>query len=480
MLTEANIRELAKAGESEALEFKRTTGLRKEAAQTLCAMLNGRGGRVLFGVDKPDKVLGQQVSDKTTEEIAQELADIEPPVTPTVESVTVREGLAVVAVTVSRGQNRPYTYKNQAYKRVGNTTRKMTRDEYNQMLFERLHGEQRWENQTAAGWVIDDLNVTEVTRTLEEGIRRGRMEDPGTRNPEDVLRGLGLLKDGTMLRAAAVLFGRAEKLEAEFPQCLLRVARFKGTDRTEFTDNRQFHGNAFELLVHADRFLRQHLPVAGRIVPDVFERKDDPLYPPTALREAMANAICHRDYSIGGGSIAIGIYDDRLEITSSGTLHFGLTVESLVRPHESLPWNPLIARTFYRRGLIESWGRGTVKMMELTQRAGLPRPEFEEAGGGVTVRFRAGRPVPTEHGGHKLTKRQQKLLELLGKQKRMALRDLQEALGEKAEWLAVKKDMARLRELGLVEAHGHGRGANWGLVGAGDGQEGKAANSGAN
>lgn len=467
MLTEAHILELATAGESDALEFKRTTGLRKEAAQTLCAMLNGRGGRVLFGVDSPNKVIGQQVSDKTTEEIAQELADIEPPVTPTVESVPVDKARYVIVVTVNQGQNRPYTYKNQAYKRVGNTTRKMTRDEYNQMLFERLHGEQRWENQTAAGWAIDDLNVTEVTRTLEEGIRRGRMEDPGTRDTMEVLRGLGLLKDGVLLRAATVLFGRAEKLEAEFPQCLLRVARFKGTARTEFVDNRQFHGNAFELLVHADRFLRQHLPVAGRIVPDVFERKDDPLYPPTALREAMANAICHRDYSVGGGSIAIGIYDDRLEITSSGTLHFGLTVESLVRPHESLPWNPLIARTFYRRGLIESWGRGTVKMMELTQRAGLPRPEFEEAGGGVTVRFRAARPIPTEHGGHTLTKRQQKLLEVLGKHERMALRELQEALGVNP--LTIKDDLALLKQLGLVESEGRGRGASWSLAGNGTG-----------
>lgn len=70
--------------------------------------------------------------------------------------------------------------------------------------------------------------------------------------------------------------------------------------------------------------------------PGLFERVDDPLYPPTALREALANAVCHRDYSIGGGSVAVAIYDDRLEITSSGTLHFGLTADALFHPHESL------------------------------------------------------------------------------------------------------------------------------------------------
>lgn len=76
--------------------------------------------------------------------------------------------------------------------------------------------------------------------------------------------------------------------------------------------------------------------------------------------------------------IRIG-YDDRLEVTSSGPLHFGLTAEALFAPHESLPWNPLVARVFFRRGVIESWGRGTIKMMELIQQAGLPTPEIMDA-----------------------------------------------------------------------------------------------------
>ena len=91
---------------------------------------------------------------------------------------------------------------------------------------------------------------------------------------------------------------------------------------------------------------------------------------------------------IGGGSVGVAVYDDRLEVTSSGTLHFGLTPAKLFAPHESLPWNPFIARTFYRRGIIEAWGRGTLTMAEAMASAGLPRPEIEDAGGCVTVRFR--------------------------------------------------------------------------------------------
>ena len=78
---------------------------------------------------------------------------------------------------------------------------------------------------------------------------------------------------------------------------------------------------------------------------------DESLYPPVAVREALANGFCHRDYSIGGASVGVALFDDRLEVTSSGTLHLGLTPEALFGPHESPPWNPIIAAVFYRRCL---------------------------------------------------------------------------------------------------------------------------------
>lgn len=102
----------------------------------------------------------------------------------------------------------------------------------------------------------------------------------------------------------------------------------------------------------------------------------------------IANALCHRDYAVGGGAVSIAIFDDRLEVTSVGPLPFGQTVEDLLRPHPSRPWNPMIAQVFYRRGLIEQWGRGTLKMVQLAEEAGLATPEFEVTRHDVTVRFR--------------------------------------------------------------------------------------------
>ena len=391
-MTLQQVTALAASGESEALEFKTTTGTRREAAMTICAFLNQRGGQVLFGVTREGTVVGQQVSERTIEQLSAELRQIDPRAFPTIDRFPTDGGREVIVVSTGQGALRPYTYRRIPYLRIGNTTVEMSAEEYNRMLFERLHSEQRWENQAAYGWSVDDLDETEIQRTVTLAVQHGRLGEPlNSGDLADVVRGLGLLHEGVLLRAAAVLFGKAERLEFEMPQCLLRVARFRGTDRMEFLYNRQFAGNAFRLLSSAEQFLNDTLPVAGRS-----ERISRPLYPPVAIREAIANALCHRDYSIGDGSVGIAVYDDRLEITSSGCLPFGLTPENLLVPHESRPWNPLIARTFYRRGIIEEWGSGTLRMAELMTSAGLPVPEIEDDGGTVTVRFRHGRGRDSE------------------------------------------------------------------------------------
>ena len=474
-MTTGRISRMIEAGESESLEFKSTTGTRREAARTVCAMLNQQGGHVLFGVTPEGRVVGQEVSERTIEEVGSELSRIDPPAFPAVERVPVKEDRDVIVISVNRGPAKPYRYRGTAYRRVGNSTVEMRSEEYHRMLFERMHSERRWENQEADGWTLDDLDENEIRITVDEAVRQGRLENPGTREPRDLLRGLGLFRDGILWRAAAALFGNEERIRFDMPQCLLRIARFKGTDRTEFLDNRQLHGNAFSLLRAAERFLRDSLPIAGRIEKDRFERIDEPLFPIIATREALANALCHRDYSIGGGSVGVAIYDDRLEITSSGTLHFGLTPEKLFEPHESLPWNPLIADSFYRRGIIERWGRGTLKMAEMVTAAGLPTPEIEDVGGCVTVRFRHDlAPVRLAGSAHiagidesitqvlNLTKEHRVILGILNAADHpLALREITSLLPSSVSVRQARRALGRLRELGLAASAGHGVSARW-------------------
>jgi ATP-dependent DNA helicase RecG len=231
VITAEQVLAAARAGESETQEFKRSTGELRSAMHALTAMLNHRGGRVFFGVEPDQRVVGQQVSDRTLEELAQEIGQIEPPVFPAVERVVVAEGCEVLVVTVPQGPGRPYSHRGVAYRRVGNVNARMSRDEYNRLLLETLHAERRWENEPAEGWAVADLDADEIVRTVDEAVRRGRVEDPGTRDPGELLRGLGLAREGTLLRAALVLFGRDDALELRAPQCLLRVARFRSEER---------------------------------------------------------------------------------------------------------------------------------------------------------------------------------------------------------------------------------------------------------
>ena len=265
----------------------------------------------------------------------------------------------------------------------------MTTEQYNEILGEQIHQNQRWENQLDKSYTIDDLDKDEIQRLVDIAVQRERLYNIGSREPIDLLRGLGLYENGMLNRAAIVLFGKTELMLMNYPQCLLRVGRFNGVKITdEILDNRQFRGNVFKLLSIAEQFLTETLPIAGKFDPDSFERIDIPLYPRAAIREALVNAFCHRNYAIAYGSVSVAIFDDRIEISNTGSLHFGLTSEALLEPHRSLPLNPLIAHCFYLRGVIESWGMGITKILEMVSSAGLPEPEIEDSGMDVTVRFR--------------------------------------------------------------------------------------------
>ena len=395
-----DLRTVVAAGESERLELKRTTGQRTEAAKTVCAMLNGLGGYVMFGVTDRREIVGQQVTEKTLGDIAAELRRIEPPAFPDIETITVKKDHDVIVLTVP-GSGGLYHYDGRPYIRRGSTTIVMPREEYERRLVERLHATRRWENEPVAeGVTIKDLDKQEIQTTLDNAIGLGRLELTGRRDAESILRGLELIREDKLLNAAVALYGKSDRLKTLYPQFSIRLARFRGVNRlADFSDNRQYWGHAFSLLRRAQTFLMDHVPIAGRVVSGKMVREDQPLYPPRATREALANALCHRDYTIPGGAVAVAMYDDHLEITNPGALHFGITPEKLKVPHESKPWNPIIANVFYRAGIIERWGSGTLNIIDWCAENGNPVPDWQEQAGSVYVTFRPAEPLAEARGG---------------------------------------------------------------------------------
>jgi ATP-dependent DNA helicase RecG len=384
------LQSLVVQGESELLEFKASTGQLREAMKTVCAMRNGFGGHVLIGVRDGGEIAGQDVSTRTMEDVANELRKIEPPIQVAVERVTLDNGRQVIAFNVpSSGDRGPYSYDGRCYSRIGPTTSVMTDHQRDQMVAERLHGTHRWENAPAPERVtIDDLDIFELQATIDKALQLQRLTHVPNRNPEDLLRGLGLLVDGRLINAAVALFGEDRRLYPFYTQLEVRLARFRGTDRlAPFADNRAYWGHAFELQRRAEQFLADHVPIAGTVHPNRFIREDRPLYAPRATREAIANAICHRDYTMGGGAVTVAMYDDHLEIGSPGGLRFGITPETLQRRHESKPWNPIIANVFYLAGIIERWGAGTVNIIDWCREIHAPSPTWEDQGNSVIISF---------------------------------------------------------------------------------------------
>ena len=471
-MTPTELLERIAAGESLTLELKKSTAEKDRACRSLCALANGQGGQVVFGVTPAGKVLGQKVTDRTLEELAQKFQGFEPPLFPQLQRIPVSEGgLEVLLVQVERATHAPVSFRGVPYERVLNTTRVMPRASYQRLLAESMHATDRWEMQPAIGCNIDTLDQRELVVTIEEAIRRGRMEDPGTRDPMGLLRGLGLLVQGDQIsRAAIALFCKDDHSIPEFPQFNLRVARFKGTTRDEFLDNRQYAGNAFALMRRAERFLIDWMPVAGKIVPGQMARIDTPALPVEAVREALANAFIHRDYASAAGSVSVALYDDRLEVISPGELHFGLTPEMLFQPHESKPWNPWIAKAFHRRGIIETWGRGTLKIASLMQAAGLPVPTLQERTESVLmtfvlpdamVRFKNGGAIE-ETPEKSSEKSSEKILRHLRQTPNLSAKALAEELGISSR--AVEKQINLLKKDAKLVRIGPAKGGHWEVI----------------
>ncbi len=386
-MTLNELKKLVRRGEGPALEFKRSTAEQREALQTACAFLNGAGGKVVIGVKPDGTVVGQQVSDKTLREIAQHMQSFEPPVNIEIERIKVAPGLEALVLHVPGMRDTvPYVFEGKAYEQVHSTTRKMSQKRYEQLLLDRTHSKRRWENQPAEGITLKDMDREEVHRITDVIVSEGNLTGPAEKKLERLLDRLGVRENGEILRAAVILFGK--RFLPNFPQCELMMARFKGTDKTEFMDQKSLRGPAFKLLEEAQIFCQRHLPLPGKIVPGELRRQDKPLIPPMALREILVNALIHRDYSIAGGSIHVAIFDDRLEVWSAGRLPTGITPEVLSKDHDSVPRNPIVADVFHRAGLIERWGRGTNRVIEQCRAAGIAPPTFREVGPSTVVTFK--------------------------------------------------------------------------------------------
>ena len=186
----------------------------------------------------------------------------------------------------------------------------------------------------------------------------------------------------------------------DYPQSMIRLARFRGKDKREFIDNRQVEGNIFELVDAAMAFFFKHLSLSGKTHGRIV-REDELEIPYDALRKAVVNSLWHRAWQQETSTIGIAIYDDRIEIENAGRFPANLSPLTLTKEEEdsdnytSLPPNPIIANVMFIGGLIEHWGRGLSMMNNECERVGLPVPRITDNGFMVKVIFK--RPSAGEY-----------------------------------------------------------------------------------
>ena len=375
-------------GEGETVEFKETTGQRVDACETLCAFLNKDGGTVVFGVTRKGRLTGQLIADTTKRDLFEAFQKFEPAADIEVSYVPIDDTHTAIVCNVDGGNRKPYIYDGKPHKRVQSSTTVMSQEEYERMLLARGGFRSEWEDQPNPELSLDDLDLDVIRDTARKAVRVGRLDEGvDTENAASLLDHFKLRKNGTLLNGAAVLFGKANRID--YPQLEIKMGWFKGTDQRVFLDNSHVQGNVFKIMDAAMAFCFKHLNLAAWTSGKI-ERDEELEIPADALREALVNAFAHRSYENRSQTIYLAIYDDRVEIKNPGKFPSDFDLARLYSPpiQHSEPRNEKIARVLYLRKSIETWGRGLTRIANECVRVGLPVPEVKEEYGCVTTTFK--------------------------------------------------------------------------------------------
>jgi ATP-dependent DNA helicase RecG len=436
-----DLNELISKGESDTLEFKEK--FNREVIVTAGAFANTRGGTILIGVSDDGKIKGVQIGKETLKDWTNQISQsTDPRVIPEVELEEV-DDKSVAVITIKEFPIKPVSVRGRCFRRVGNSNRAMQPQEIAQMHL--YSTGMSWDKLQAMDASLEDIDLEKVRRYIKKANESGRRRIEDEEEPLQVLEKLGLIHEGKPTWAAVLLF-RKDPLRF-VSQAAIHCGRFR--EETLVIDDRMIEGTIIEQIDEAMDFIRKNINVRF-VMTGRPEREQVWDYPLEALREAVINAVCHRDYTISS-NVEIRIYDDKLIVWSPGGLPPGITLEELYKPHSSKLRNKGIASVLYDIGLIEQWGSGIEKMREACLHAGLPEPVFEEYQG-FRVIFR--KDIYTEEylRGLGLNERQVKAVMYVKEKGKITNKEYQQLCGIKERLTTT--ELNDLVSKGIFEKHG--------------------------
>ena len=454
MLTEIELKSIIASGEGYNAEFKVNFPSKiKEVTEEVCAFANAAGGTLLIGVDDKNTVQGVTFDNAKRSALQNSIGEISPTLHCEIYTAEV-EGKEIIVIEVPSGDNKPYVLSGAIYVRQGPNSQKLTTVEEMRDFFQQADRIYFDEAPCKAIVIAKDIPEENIRQFRELAGFNGTIAD------EQIFNNLKLYTKDTFLKNGAVLFF-AQNPEQFFEKAVVRCIAFEGTDKRFIIDDKLMQGTLYQQFLQTMEWLKGKLDVRYDIEGVGSQpRKEIWEIPETVFREAIINALAHRDYYEKGARITIELFTDRVEISNPGGLVSGIPRNEFGK--RSLSRNPLIFGLFERIRMVEQIGSGIVRMRDLMIEAGLTPPEFTMEGM-FTVIFR--RPFDfekwVERWAEKLTNNRVKILREVHANNRVTKRELEQEVGISAS--AIDNNLNVLKELGLLEREGSDKGGNWKL-----------------
>jgi len=355
--------------ESDKVEFKESFD--RDAAVTASAFSNTKGGTIFIGINDRGNVVGTLIGTESFKEWTNTISQsTEPRIIPEIEELSC-EGKPVVAIHIKENPLKPVSVKGRCYRRVGSSNRVMQPHEISEMHLQSIGSS--WDLTQAQNTTVEDLDLAKVADYIKKVNETGRRNIAPDESPQTVLEKIGLIQNSKPTWAALLLFGKNP--QRVLSQATIHCGLF-GSDEISVLDDRMVQGTVIEQVNDAMEFIRKNIRVAFVMTGEP-ERKQVWDYPVEALREAVINAVCHRNYTISS-SVEIRIMEASLKVWSPGRLASGITLPELFTSHTSILRNKGIAQIFYDMAWIERWGSGVQKIRTACAEAELPEPVFQE------------------------------------------------------------------------------------------------------
>lgn len=447
MLTASQIQEMIKGGEDYNVDFKRSVPSKvREISDEVAGFANAAGGYVLIGVDNDNQIIGAEIDNNKRSAIQDTIGEISPSLKCEFYPVDV-DGKKVWVIDVPSGKDKPYITGGVIYVREGANCQKLRSAEEIRAFFAECA--KIFYDAIPCKWF--DINEDIDPRNFKEFMGKAHLSN--TLPIKQLFDNLELNTDtGLPKNAAALFFGREP--ERKFPHAVIRCLRFKGLDKVHIIDDKTFGGPLYQQYLDALSWIKSKLEVEY-IIKGTGPRKEIWEIPLDVFKEAVMNAICHRDLYEEGATIMVEVYDDRVEISNPGGL---LPVVAAEFGHKSMSRNPLVFGLFTRMHVVEKVGSGVPRMRELMKDAGLPEPIFSTKGF-FTVTFMkrvkqnsANDDRLNDRLNDRLTSREKKVLQILEETPGLRTNELSSMIEVSIPTLS--RTIKNLINLGLIEYRG--------------------------